>query len=322
MELVTGIILSYQKFEQTTYHALESIRHQLSQRDLANWKFICFDNGSSSECYGKLIEYQAQNSFFDLIRSERNLGFAGGMNAAANGHQSSWLMLINSDIRLPRGFLQRVERVLGSTKNSVGIVLPNSNEAGNAQYIKFDTNEPESVLGQASKIFAKETGHQLITDRPDFCCALIRTDVWTLLDGLCLDYGLGYFEDHDFGERCKSSGFEIVISDDLFVFHAGSSSFKANSNQSHLIKKNKEIFMRKFRSVRLVHRREQVFELIKKYILIPRASNLLSNVENIRCEVRFKTLLSLAPRSLVRKIFFALKIRTLKQEVVKSGGSV
>lgn len=322
MELVTGIILSYQNFDQTTYHALESIRQQLSQRDFAKWKFVCFDNGSSSECYGKLIDYQAQNPFFDLIRSDRNLGFAGGMNAAAKDPQSSWLMLINSDIRLPRGFLQRAERVLGSTKKNVGIVLPNSNAAGNAQYIHFNTNEPESVLEQASKIFAKETGHQLTTDRPDFCCALIRTDVWTLLDGLSLDYGLGYFEDHDFGERCKSSGFEIVISDDLFVFHAGSSSFKANSNQSSLIKKNKEIFMRKFPSVRLVHRREQVFVLIKNYLSIPRVSVVLNPIENTRCAVRLKTLASLAPRSPVRKICFALKIERLKQEVLKSGGSV
>jgi len=322
MELVTGIILSYQNFDQTTYHALESIRQQLSQRDLRNWKFVCFDNGSSSECYGKLIDYQAQYPFFDLIRSDLNLGFAGGMNAAAKNPQSSWLMLINSDIRLPRGYLQRAERVLGSTKKNVGIVLPSSNEAGNAQYIHFDTNEPESVLEQASRIFAKETGHQLKTDRPDFCCALIRTDVWTLLDGLCLDYGLGYFEDHDFGERCKSSGFEIVISDDLFVFHAGSSCFKAHSNQSSLIKKNKEIFMRKFPSVRLVHRREQVFELINNYVFIPRASNSLNHIENTRCAVRLRTLVSLAPRSLVRKICFAFKIRGLNREVFKRGGSV
>jgi GT2 family glycosyltransferase len=320
MELVTGIILSYQNFDQTTHHALESIRQQLSQRDLTNWKFVCFDNGSSSECYGKLIDYQAQNPFFDLIRSDLNLGFAGGMNAAAKNPQSPWLMLINSDIRLPRGFLQRAERVLRSTKKNVGIVLPSSNEAGNAQYIHFDTNEPESVLEQASRIFAKETGHQLTTDRPDFCCALIRTNVWTLLDGLCLDYGLGYFEDHDFGERCKSSGFEIVISDDLFVFHAGSSSFKAHSSQSSLIQKNKEIFMRKFPSVRLVHRREQVFALINNYLLIPRVSNVLNDIENTRCAIRLETLMSLTPRSLVRKICFKFKIRNLKQEVVKRVG--
>jgi GT2 family glycosyltransferase len=320
MELVTGLILSYQKFEQTTYYALESIRLQLSQRDLTNWKFICFDNGSSSDCYGKLFDYQAQNPFFDLIRSERNLGFAGGMNAAAEGHQSSWLMLINSDIRLPRNFLQRVERVLESTRKSIGIVLPNSNEAGNAQYIHFDTNEPEAVFEQASEIFAKETGHQLITDRPDFCCALIRSNVWTLLKGLCPDYGLGYFEDHDFGERCKSIGFEIVISDDLFVFHAGSSSFKASPNQSRLIKNNKKIFMRKFPSVRLVHRREQVFALINNYLLIPRVSNVLNDIENTRCAIRLETLMSLTPRSLVRKICFKFKIRNLKQEVVKRVG--
>ena len=311
--IVTAIILSYGDFENTTYHALESLKVQLSEAARLNWNFICFDNGSDSATQSSLSYYQRKNPFFSLVLNEKNLGFAGGMNEAATKMDAKWLLLVNSDLRFPIDFLSRSTETLGSCDQSIAVVLPNTNEAGNAQYLYFQEADPLSILCRAEKIFERQSHHLFEVSRADFCCAFVRKSIWDQLGGLSKDYGRGYFEDFDFGERCRAINNKIVLADDLFVYHKGSSSFARDPQQRELIRKNKNIFRAKFPATKIRHKRYEVFDLIAETIAV------LPPVEPIKTRVhaRFESLMRLMPRSPIKRLIFQIKLLILHRRLRK-----
>ncbi|HTP07590.1 MAG TPA: glycosyltransferase, partial [Anaerolineae bacterium] len=67
------IVLNYNTRE-LTLKCLESFAPALNRR---GWQIIVVDNGSSD---GSAEAVQAQFPFVEIVRSERNLGFAGGNN--------------------------------------------------------------------------------------------------------------------------------------------------------------------------------------------------------------------------------------------------
>ena len=80
-------------------HCLDSIRAQT----IAPGEVIVFDNGSRTP---------QQISGAHVLRSDRNLGFAGGVNAAFQHTRSDFIALINNDVILDRDWLRTVKEAL------------------------------------------------------------------------------------------------------------------------------------------------------------------------------------------------------------------
>jgi GT2 family glycosyltransferase len=303
------LVLGYGKFKLTTQRCLMSIMTSAKALDIP---IYVLDNGSPDDSAALQEEFCKDQTNVHSITSSENLGFAGGMNLLANHSSREWLMLIGSDTVFHPDALQILKDGLASLPDHIGIVGPVTNTAGNAQSIDLLGQDLISAFQEWDRVFSKKT--QLIVPlyRADFFCVAIRRSLWNQLQGLDRKYGLGYYEDFDFCMRAQQLGMICAMFEDAFVYHQGSVSFKSNTAQSQLIKKNKKIFCATFPEAQLRHKRLDTYLAIE-YMLrqdIP-AENLQATQNRIR--TRIQSLYLDQPRSFFKKLRWKNKLKKLDQ---------
>ncbi|MDP8904241.1 MAG: glycosyltransferase family 2 protein [Chloroflexota bacterium] len=98
---------------------LESVRAQ----DLPDWELLVLDNASSDGSTGWLRDIVAQDRRMRLTALTSNLGFAAGHNKNIFAARGEFVLLLNQDVELDRGFLRAaVDALQGRPK--VGAVQP------------------------------------------------------------------------------------------------------------------------------------------------------------------------------------------------------
>jgi len=93
------IVLNYNTRE-LTLQCLASFAPALDRR---GWQIIVVDNGSRD---GSAEALPGQYPFVEIIRSERNLGFAGGNNLGLRQAAGEIVFLMNSDVLAAADTLQ------------------------------------------------------------------------------------------------------------------------------------------------------------------------------------------------------------------------
>jgi len=88
--------------------------------DVGNWQVIVVDNDSADDS-ADMVE--ADFPCVELIRSDRNLGFAAGNNLAMSAARAPVLLLLNSDTLVPRGALSGLLRTIQADP-STGVAGP------------------------------------------------------------------------------------------------------------------------------------------------------------------------------------------------------
>ena len=227
------VVLGYGKFASTTQLCLDSLALQLHRPDV---KVTVIDNGSPDDATQLQETYIQQYPQIQSVILPNNLGYAGGMNYGVNLLESEWVLLLGSDTVLAPNTLEILYRELKEINSTIGIVGPLTNEAGTAQRLNLDGLSPESMFVEFRGRFPELTGLKTPIYRVDFFAVGIRKSLWDRLNGLDMSYGRGYYEDFDFCMRAKALGFQSVMLEDLFVYHAGSMSFKSDPLQKKLIK--------------------------------------------------------------------------------------
>ena len=184
------------------------------------YQLILVDNGST----------EGVGEFFDsvpgarVIHSERNLGFAGGVNLGlrvAEGH----VLLLNSDTLTPEGWLERLESALLSA-DDIGMVGPMSNYVSGEQQISglmFETQEQINAFARDLAVRNKGIIHD--TTRLVGFCVLIRDTAFREVGLFDESFGIGGYEDDDYGVRVLKAGYRLCVAEDAFVFHYGSRTF-------------------------------------------------------------------------------------------------
>jgi len=302
------IVLGYGQFVNTTERCIESLLIELERYDVC---ITVIDNSSPDDSAELQKQYLKKYPKINGVYLSQNLGFAGGMNFGANLKDSTWLLLLGSDVAFTDGAFEKFYKTLINLPNTIGIVGPVTNEAGTCQKLDLLGSSPSQVLSQFKKIFPSNS--DLITPiyRADFFCVAIRKIIWEDLKGLDLSYGKGYYEDFDFSLRAKKKGCHIVMLEDVLVFHSGSSSFKLDPEQKSLIKANKNKFMKKFPKAELRHRREDNIEVIKHYLNFV---NFRNNAINDKILFRIIMAKSDFPKSIWKKLFWKIKLRKVEKK--------
>ena len=72
-----------------------------------------------------------------------------------------------------------------------------------------------------------------------------------------------YLEDFDFSLRLREIGYEQSITEDVFIYHQGSATFKISNHIKDLMKRNKRIMLDKFKRVHFHHARWCNHQLLK-----------------------------------------------------------
>jgi GT2 family glycosyltransferase len=292
--LISIVVLAYNQFERTTLPCLESLKSGFDDADL---EFIVFDNASPDGSGQQAREWCENHASVTFIQSDSNLGYAGGMNAAASHAKGTWLFLVNNDTEFPHHALNALKTVLRNAPNQMAMIGPVTNAAGNGQRLYDPSKSKEEWLELGAWLNSHPTGMLLPTYRCDFFCIAIRREAWQQLNGLDTIFGMGYFEDFDFSLRLREAGLEQAITEDVFIYHQGSATFKISDQIKALMKRNKSIMKKIHGRVHFFHVRRCNYELLKLMVRWPDRTEAMTR----RINLRVKSLEKDMPKSIFKK---------------------
>jgi GT2 family glycosyltransferase len=305
--LLSLVVLGFRNFEATTKPCLESLSPWLDDPDI---EVIVVDNGSPDDSAQKTVQWCDVHPSVRCLASESNRGFAGGMNWGAEHARGRWLLLVNNDTLFPAHALDALQQVLRALPDEVAMVGPVTNAAGNGQRLWKPGSTQQEWLQIGAWLNTHPTRALMPAYRCDFFCIAIRRDVWDLLGGLDLQFGLGYYEDFDFSLRLSKAGFRQLITEDVFILHTGSATFKGDASARALIKRNKKLLRAKHPDARFEHTRLGNLAVLETYFAIKARGDWTPALE-ARLQLRQAALQGDAPRSLLKSWLWKRKVKRL-----------
>jgi GT2 family glycosyltransferase len=217
------VIPVFNNFEDTQ-RLLEALRQDATQIDRI---IIVNDASTDNRVLPMLRSYCNDVANASLVENECNLGFVGTCNRGM-ALSNRDLVILNTDIELPSGAVTRLIRTLRSAPD-IATVTPFSNNAYAAgiPHLNYCNDRPFSASTQAIDNALQSLGGFDPIEVPrgvGFCMAVSR-DVREKLGGFSSEFGQGYGEEADFCMRARRLGYRSVIAPDVYVHHAGGSSF-------------------------------------------------------------------------------------------------
>ena len=307
--LCSVIIVSYNHYDDTTGPCLQSLR-----TDPTNLEIIVVDNNSDEPTRQSLQQASAEDSRIKLILNPTNSGYAGGNNIGVSHSTSTLLVLLNSDTRVLPGTIPCLIELMDKHPEW-SMLGPVSNQSGNDQQIHTTASSPEALLAEGDEWCRHSTNFHYATDILHFFCVMIREKVYSQLNGLDEDFGLGYYEDTDFNYRATKSGLQLMITEDSFIYHRGSGSFsKTCSKVRKMVKRNKRLFRQKQgHGILAAHWRIKNLTALARYA---EASSEELSVADLRYKFRNRVTLAeqLIPNSPIKKFFYYRGIRKVKNQ--------
>src|SRR5262249_17667543 len=100
------VVLNY-GYQEFVFECLQSIE-QMRSRDCCELIFV--DNGSSDEEWTRIRQRLSETrcQIDKCVHLNSNQGFAAGMNAGSELAKGDWIVLLNNDTLVGRGFLEQI----------------------------------------------------------------------------------------------------------------------------------------------------------------------------------------------------------------------
>lgn len=226
-------------------HSLRTVNEYL------NVEVIVVDNGSIVDCTD---DWRVRFPGVTFIRSEQNLGFAGGNNLGLEVARGEYYFLINNDTEFTAGALGKLVAVLDQ-RPDIGMVSPrlhyfeDQNLIQYAGYteMNFMTGRNRCV-GQFERDEGQYAGKSGPTAYVHGAAMLVRKvaiDKAGLMDP---NYFL-YYEEMDWCERIKKAGYGAYVELDAVIYHKESVSVgKRSVIKEYFMNRNRILFLRKHAS--------------------------------------------------------------------------
>jgi GT2 family glycosyltransferase len=261
---ISIVLLSYNYFSETTKSCFESLA---VDPDFDRWELIVVDNGSDDGTAGQLVSLQAAYPSVRFIFNKSNLGFAGGINAGIRRAGGEIIILLNSDTVCPKGMITRLAAYF-ENDTPLGMIGPVTNAAGNEQAIY--TNSPDADSKIMEGLQYANGGRQTPANayRLDFFCVAIARKTIDKIGLLDEGFGQGYYEDFDYSLRMKKAGLPLLVAEDVFIYHRGSTTFgRLPVSTKTLMKRNKRRIIEKHgEGTVFPHTRECNLSILAQYV--------------------------------------------------------
>lgn len=186
-----------------------------------------------------------------FIRSEENLGFAGGNNLGINLAKGDFIFLINNDTEVPAGCLETLIDEFKSEPR-LGLLSPLILYAEDKNIIQYAGYTPlnyitarNTQLGQYEKNTGQYNG---LSYKTAFChgAAVMCRRKDLLKVGLMDSNYFLYYEELDWCEKFKRIGKTINFTGKTFIYHKESISVgKESSIKTYFMTRNRMLFIRK-----------------------------------------------------------------------------
>jgi GT2 family glycosyltransferase len=211
-------------------------------------EIIVIDNGSDID---PTPGWNLQYKNIRFIRSERNLGFAGGNNLAIKEASGDYLFLVNNDTEFTPGLIENLTATLNS-KPQIGIISPKIlyfDKPDTIQYVGFTRMNMNTGRNRCIGQMEQDRGQYDNTTGPTGfvhgAAMMIRKEAIKKA-GLMPELFFLYYEEMDWCEKIRKSGFEIWIEPKARIYHKESMSVgKRSLLKEYFMCRNRILFIRR-----------------------------------------------------------------------------
>lgn len=218
---VSVVIVTYNNV-QLTRNCVDSL---LGTGAYPNLELIIVDNASGDDTRNYLRYLARTEPRVNIVLNRRNLGFAAANNQGLRRARGEYLVLLNNDTVVPRGWLTPLLRHLADP--GIGLVGPTTNAVGNEAKVRIDYQRLDGLEDFADRRESHYRGRCFDIPMLAMFCVALRREVLEQVGWLDETFGIGMFEDDDYSRRVQTAGWRTVCAEDAFIHHHGQASFKA-----------------------------------------------------------------------------------------------
>jgi len=228
-----------------TDELLNSIRDKNSY---VNIEIIVVDNGSADN---PVPQWQIKYPEANFIRSEINLGFAGGNNLGLAAATGDYLFFVNNDTEFTEGLIDILVNTLNSHP-SIGVISPKLLYYDQPTMLQYAGYTPmnyitarNSCIGQ----FETDQGqYDQLVGPTGFAhgAAMMVTRRAIEKAGPMAENFFLYYEELDWADRIRHNGFEVWVNMKATIFHKESVSVgKKSALKEYYMNRNRILFIRR-----------------------------------------------------------------------------
>jgi GT2 family glycosyltransferase len=204
-------------------------------------KVIIADNASSDNSVGFIRENAPS---VEIIRLDKNYGFAEGYNRALDQIESEYFVLLNSDVKVTEGWLNPLLGMMDSD-SLVGACMPKIKSYSQPDFFEYagaaggfiDKYGYTFCQGRIFDSIENDFG-QYDASREIFwasgACLMVRASLFKITGGLDSRF-FAHMEEIDLCWRFKNRGYKIMYVSTSIVFHVGGGTLpRSNPQKTYL----------------------------------------------------------------------------------------
>jgi GT2 family glycosyltransferase len=248
--LVSIITINYNQSEVT-----KDLLRSLRKITYPSYEIIVVDNASPNDNPDSIKDEFPE---IVLIKSNVNLGFAGGNNLGVRQSKGDYFLFINNDVEVPAGFLETLVETL-ENNTQIGMVSPKIKFHWNPDLIQYagytpmshwtirnnsiGYHQPDSALYDQAGPTASVHGAAMMISRRVALQVGLMTEIYFL-----------YYEEHDWAEAVKRAGYQLFYQPASYILHKESlSTGKESPLKTYYINRNRILFARRnFKGIHLL----------------------------------------------------------------------
>jgi GT2 family glycosyltransferase len=219
-----------------------------STNTYSNINIIVVDNGSKEN---NTLAWATKYPGIKFIRSEINLGFAGGNNIGIKEAVGDYLFFVNNDTEFTPGLVQGLVNVLDEHPE-VGMVSP--------KLMYFDKPDMIQYAGYTNMNYYTARNYcigQFETDNGQYdnikgpigyahgAAMMVRKEAIEKAGTMAENFFL-YYEEMDWCDRVKKAGYQVWVNTNTVIYHKESVSVgKASGLKEYFMNRNRILFIRR-----------------------------------------------------------------------------
>lgn len=199
------------------------------------YDIVVADNASTDDSVA-VLEDQFPN--LELIKLEKNFGFAGGYNEALKKIDTEYYVLLNSDVEVTQGWLNPLVRFMEDDPKVAACQpkIKSYDKKGHFEYAGaaggfLDINGFPFCRGRVFASVEEDKGQYDENMRVFWssgACMLVRASVYHEMGGLD-DQFFAHMEEIDLCWRMNSAGYQVYCLPETKVYHVGGGTLAVNS---------------------------------------------------------------------------------------------
>ena len=208
-----------------TRRCIESVLGSVCQTP---YEMVLINDRTPDPALARYLRAVASAHGLTLLENAENVGFAGSVNRGMELHPERDVVLLNSDTEVANDWL---DRLAAAAESRTGTVTPFSNHATICSYPQPEGPCAKGSVAELDRVFREVNGgHRVRIPTAVGFCMYIRRECLNEVGKFRPEvFGRGYGEENDFCMRALYKGWNHVLAADVFVYHAGETSFASEA---------------------------------------------------------------------------------------------